>query len=100
MGKTKGKILIIAGVVFFVCILSFFIIKNNINSKSFDDFFGTNNPNIMKVRMVSGNTGKSVSTDDKIKIQELVNLLKSRSYNKTTNQKNANNFSYSYSFYI
>lgn len=70
------------------------------NTKTFDDFIGKPNPNISKIVMFNGNNGKSVSTTDKNKIQELVKLLKNRSYHKASDQQIRAGSSYSYIFYV
>lgn len=100
MVKYKNKFLIILlGVVFLACIMTL-LIRNSINSKTFEDFIGKPNPNISKVVMFNGSNGKSVFTTDKSKIQKLVILLKNRSYYKASDQRGRDGFGYSYTFYI
>lgn len=103
MVKMKYKLLIIIGVVFFIFISSFLIIRNSRNSrkpKSFSYFIGTKGPNISKIFMRNGSDGKYVSTTDKTKIKELLTLLNNTQYIKAADQIGANGFSYSYIFYV
>lgn len=90
----------IAGLVFFVCVMSFLLIRGSMNTKTFDDFIGKQNPYISKIVMFNGSNGKMVSTMDKNKIQKLVKLLKNRSYHKASDQQLRTGFSYSYKFYV
>ncbi|MGH4137770.1 hypothetical protein [Clostridium sp.] len=102
MIKHNHKFLIVlVGVASFVCVIAFLLIRNNMNTKTFDDFIGKPNPNISKMGMFDWNTGKSVSTTDKIKIQEIVTLLKNRNYHKVADQRTmVNGGNYSYEFYV
>ena len=101
MVKYKNKFLIVlVGILFLICVIAFLLIRYSINTKTFDDFIGKPNPNISKVVMFNGNNGKSVFTTDKMKIQQLVTLLKNRSYHKSSDQRDIVGFGYSYSFYV
>lgn len=102
MVRNRHKFLIVlVGVVSFVCVIAFLLIRRSMNTKTFDDFIGKPNPNISKVEMFDGSTGKSVSTTDKIKIQELVTLLKNRNYHKAANQGGMDGCGgYYYKFYV
>lgn len=97
--KYKPLIGIGIGLVFFICITSFFIFRSNIDSKNFNDFIDKDT-NISKIMMMSGNTGKSMSTINKIKIKELVRILNNTHYSKSSSQINRIGFSYSYTFYV
>jgi len=94
------KRIVFAGIAFFVCVISFLLIRSSMNTKTFDDFIGKPNQNISKITMMDGDTGKSVSTTDKAKIKELITLLKSRRYHKVSKQEGKVGFSYSYNFYV
>ncbi|HZK72337.1 MAG TPA: hypothetical protein VFD03_12610, partial [Clostridia bacterium] len=72
-----------------------FIIGNN-----FDNLLKTNTYNITKVLMRDGSNGNSVSTTDKAKIQEIVQLVENRHYTKAINQEARTGYSYFYDFYV
>lgn len=101
MVKNKHKFLIaVAGVVFFVCVITFLFIKSSMNTKTFDDFIGNTNPDISKITMMDGGTGRSVFTTDKSKIKELLTILNNTQYRRASNQEGRSGFSYSYNFYV
>lgn len=92
--KRLGVLLILI----FACVVAFLMIRSNIRSKNFTDFIGKDAV-ISKITMFSGSSGKSVSTTDKVKIKELVTILNSTHYRKSSNQQDVDGFSYSYTFY-
>jgi len=50
--------------------------------------------------MRDGSNGNSVSTTDKAKIQEIVQLVENRHYTKAINQEARTGYSYFYDFYV
>ena len=82
--------LIICGIIFY---------KIQYHSMSFEQLLGTNETNVTKVLMRSGVNGKSVETENRGKIRELINLLNDRHYRKAFNQDIGTGYIYYYDFY-
>ena len=101
MVKSKHKFLIaLVGVVVCVCIIAFLIIKSSMKTKTFGDFIGNPSPDISKVTMMDGGTGRSVFTTDNSKIKELLTVLGNTQYRRASNQEGRDGFRYSYNFYV
>jgi hypothetical protein len=99
--KIKHKSLIIVlAILFFVCIISFLIVRNRTIPKSFEDLLGTNDTNISKILMGNGNSGTNVTTNDKTKIKELITLVNNRYYRRSDDQRKMVGYNYFYTFYV
>jgi len=85
-------------IILILCVIFYCFIQYS--KKSFKELIGMDELNITKVSMVNGSTGNKVETNDKVKIQELVNLLDNRDYQRSFEQGARTGYSYYYEFYI
>jgi hypothetical protein len=97
--KSKRKFVIIATLILLLGI-AFIIGSPYVIGNSFNDLLKTNSSNITKVFMRKGMSYDCVSTTDKVKIQEIVQLLGSRRYTKALNQETRYGYTYSYEIYV
>lgn len=101
MLKTNlNSLKIVFTILLFICIVSSLVLRDYIIPKRFDDLLGTNDKNITKVFMRDGSNGNSVSTNDRVKIEELLAVLNNLLYRKSFNQQRRTGYSYFYEFYI
>jgi hypothetical protein len=99
--KIKHKSLIIVlAILFFVCIISFLIVRNRTIPKSFEDLLGTNDTKISNILLGNGNSGTNVTTNDKTKIKELITLVNNRYYRRSDDQRKMVGYNYFYTFYV
>ena len=97
---TKKRFMVILSALLLIVIVSVFLIKHFENSpESFENLLGTNKANITKVLMRDGSNGNYVITDDKEKINEIINLINDRDYTKSANQEDRTGYRYYYDFY-
>ena len=93
INKKNAAILLLISTILFLVI--------QYHYKSFDSVLGANGINVTKVDMRNGNTGGYVSTTDKDKIKELVNLVDNRYYRKSFMHLNQmSGFTFYYDFYV
>ena len=94
--KNKSLLIIGIGVLALVII---YLISNNMKYKRFSDFISNNEQKISRVEMIDGSTGKTIVTNDKAKIQELITLLNNQSYKKSQDQHEIVGYSFGITFY-
>jgi len=94
----KKLVKIIVPIILIICLMLFYLIQYS--NKSFKKLLGIDELNITKVSMRNGNNGNLVETSDKVKIEELINLLNNRDYRKSFEQGSRTGYSYYYDFYV
>ena len=94
----KKKVKIAVPIFIIACVILFYFIQYS--NKSFTELLGTDELNITKVSMLNGSNGNIVETTDKVKIEELINLLDNRDYKKSFEQNSRVGYSYYYDFYV
>jgi uncharacterized protein (UPF0333 family) len=97
--KSKRKIIATFSLILLIGVV-FLIGSQYVIGKNFDNLLKAKSENITKVFMRDGSNGNSVSTTDKAKIKELVQLLDNRHYTKAIDQELRTGYTYFYDFYI
>lgn len=94
----KKKLLwVLIPILLIICGITFY--EFQYRRMSFEQLLGTKETNVTKVLMRSGVNGKSVETENRDKIRELINLLNDKQYRRAFNQDIGTGYIYCYNFY-